>query len=372
MNKPLRVLQAIVANDRGGLTGYICQNYRYIDKSKVQFDFITYDDRLDFEEDFNDMGAKFYRFPKAYHIISYYKKFYSIQEEMEYSVVHFNMSYANIIPLIIAKAVGIKRVIMHSHSTQIDSKNLLVRGLKTCFHYVCKNFLPIVADEYYACSTEAAQWMYPSSIINSKKYYICKNAINIDRFVYNALKRKEKRSELGISDSSFVLGHIGRFTYQKNHEFLIKVFSEVQKNIPHAVLILVGIGKLEDEIRELVKLLNVKNVLFLGQREDVPELMQAMDVFLLPSRFEGLGIVGIEAQASGLPCYFSESVTKEVGITELAHFLSIKDARKWANAVINYENHNFRRNMKKEVTLAGYEICHEIRKIEKLYNNIYL
>lgn len=368
MSEPIRVLQGIVANDKGGLTGYICQNYRYIDKNKIQFDFITYDNALDFQEEFEGMGAKFYRLPRASHIIDYYFAMRKIQKKMHYEIVHYNMSYANIIPLVIAKLVGIKIIIIHSHSTQIDSKNIFVRKLKECFHSVFKNIIPLVANDFLACSTEAAKWMFPKSIVNKRQYCICHNAINTEKFAFNENKRKSKRSELMIKDNTLVIGHVGRFSYQKNHEFLLKVFYELQTYQHNSLLMLVGSGENEDAIKKLAESMNLGNVLFLGQRDDVPELMQAMDVFLLPSRFEGLSLVGIEAQCCGLPCIFSDVITREIGITPLAKFISLDMACNWKQEIINISKREHeRKDLENEISNAGYCIECEIKNMEVLY-----
>ena len=369
MKKPIRVLQGIVANDKGGLTNYICQNYRYIDKSKIQFDFITYDDTLDFQKEFEDMGACFYKLPRASNVFKYYLLMRKIQREKHYNIIHYNMSYANIVPLLIAKLVGIKRVIMHSHSTQIDSKSTIIRRLKECFHCVFKNALPLLADDYFACSTEAAKWMFPKSIIDNNMYYICHNAINTDRFAFNETIRKRVRDELGINEDTLIIGHVGRFTYQKNHEFILDVYSEVLKKKDNVILMLVGSGELEEEVKEKAKTLDLNNILYMGQRDDVNELMQAMDIFLLPSRFEGLCLVGIEAQCCGLPCIFSDVITKEVGITSLCQFISLDKPQKWAEAIINMANTHTRRSMAKDVSEASYDIVSEITKIENSYLN---
>lgn len=367
MKKPIRVLQGIVANDKGGLTSYICQNYRYIDKSKIQFDFITYDDTLDFQKEFENMGACFYKLPRASNILKYYFIMKKIQSVNHYEIVHYNMSYANIVPLLIAKLVGIKRVIIHSHSTQIDSKSNVIRKLKECFHSVFKNALPIIADDYFACSTEAAEWMFPKSIIDNHKYNICHNAINTKRFAFDEAIRKKVRDELSINEETLVIGHVGRFTYQKNHEFILDVYSEVLKKRNNVILMLVGSGELEEEVKEKARVLGLNNILYMGQRNDVNELMQAMDIFLLPSRFEGLCLVGIEAQCCGLPCLFSDAITKEVGITHLAHFLSMGTTAEWVNEIIYKYNPIQRVDMSKATKEAGYDISNEIKKVEVTY-----
>ena len=305
-NQPIRILQATVSNDKGGLTGYICQNYRYMDKKQVQFDFLTYETELDFRAEFEKMGARFFVVPKPSHFLAYYQALKQIRFQNRYKAIHFNISYANFIPLLAARLAGFSKIICHSHSTEIDDKRPLVRGIKKCIHYIGRALMPALADEYLTCSDLAGQWMYPESLRKGSHYHIAKNAIDLEKYRFNPELRNKVRKALGIGEHTFCVGHVGRFSYQKNHEFLIRVFAELHKQLPESCLLLIG-GHMNgdayyENARALVKKLHLKAcVQFLGVRKDVPDLMQAMDCFVLPSHFEGLPIVGIEAQAAGLP-----------------------------------------------------------------------
>lgn len=229
-HQPIRILQAFVANDKGGLTGYICQNYRFIDRSKVQFDFLTFEtDKLDFEDEFIRMGAKFYHIPRPSHPLSYAKALRNILNNEDYTAIHFNMSYANFIPLIVARWLGAKRIIMHSHSTDIDDRRGVIRAIKILIHKIGRLSMSYIADEYLACSSLAAEWMYPYKLRKSQHYHMAKNAIDVRKYSYNPTIRAEMRQHLGLKPDTFVMGHVGRFTYQKNHEFLIDVFKKVHE-----------------------------------------------------------------------------------------------------------------------------------------------
>lgn len=316
-NQPIRILQATVSNDKGGLTGYICQNYRYIDKKQVQFDFLTYETELDFRAEFEKMGARFFVVPKPSHFLAYYQALKQINSQHRYKAIHFNISYANFIPLLAARLAGFSKIICHSHSTEIDDKRPLVRGIKKCIHYIGRALMPVLADEYLTCSDLAGQWMYPESLRKVPHYHIAKNAIDLEKYRFNPELRNKVRKALGIGEHTFCVGHVGRFSYQKNHEFLIQVFAELHQQLPDSCLLLIG-GHMNgdayyENARALVKKLHLEEcVQFLGVRKDVPDLMQAMDCFVLPSHFEGLPIVGIEAQAAGLPCIVSDKVTREL------------------------------------------------------------
>lgn len=368
-HQPIRILQAFVANDKGGLTGYICQNYRFINRNKVQFDFLTFEDeKLDFEDEFIDMGARFYHISRPSHPISYAKSLKSILNQTEYAAVHFNMSYANFIPIIIARWIGAKKIIMHSHSTAIDDRRDSIRFAKIIIHKLGRYLMNYMADEYLACSSLAAKWMYPGSILQSKHYHMARNAVDVSKYNYNPHVRDDIRRKLKINDDTFVIGHVGRFTYQKNHEFLINVFKKVHQKVNDSVLLLIGEGPDEGVIKQKVKELKLNNnVMFLGRRNDVPKLFQAMDCFVLPSRFEGLPIVGIEAQAAGLPCVFSTAITAEASVSDEVVFTSLDDMSHWISNILATSTKQRKACEKSCLDTAGYNIQSEIKKIESLY-----
>lgn len=368
-HQPIRILQAFVANDKGGLTGYICQNYRFINRNKVQFDFLTFEDeKLDFEDEFIDMGARFYHISRPSHPISYAKSLKSILNQTEYAAVHFNMSYANFILIIIARWIGAKKIIMHSHSTAIDDRRDSIRFAKIIIHKLGRYLMNYMADEYLACSSLAAKWMYPGSILQSKHYHMARNAIDVSKYNYNPHVRDDIRRKLKINDDTFVIGHVGRFTYQKNHEFLINVFKKVHQKVNDSVLLLIGEGPDEGVIKQKVKELKLNNnVMFLGRRNDVPKLFQAMDCFVLPSRFEGLPIVGIEAQAAGLPCVFSTAITAEASVSDEVVFTSLDDMSHWISNILATSTKQRKACEKSCLDAAGYNIQSEIKKIESLY-----
>ena len=368
-HQPIRILQAFVANDKGGLTGYICQNYRFIDRSKVQFDFLTFEtDKLDFEDEFIRMGAKFYHIPRPSHPLSYAKALRNILNNEDYTAIHFNMSYANFIPLIVARWLGAKRIIMHSHSTDIDDRRGVIRAIKILIHKIGRLSMSYIADEYLACSSLAAEWMYPYKLRKSQHYHMAKNAIDVRKYSYNPTIRAEMRQHLGLKPDTFVMGHVGRFTYQKNHEFLIDVFKKVHEKMEDSLLLLIGEGPDEDQIKEKVASLGlISHVLFLGRRNDVPNLFQAMDCFVLPSRVEGLPIVGIEAQAAGLPCIFSDLITPEVKVTNSSRFLPISNPNSWMLSLLDIKKRCERDDIENQIGKSGYDIASEIKKIEAFY-----
>jgi len=367
-SEPKRVLQAFISNDRGGLTGYICQNYRWIDKTKVQFDFLTYDETIDFKSEFEKYGARFFIIPRPTHLFSFIKAFNNIIKNNRYEFIHFNLSYANIIPVLVAYACGVKIIVIHSHSTAIDSAKVSTRFFKNIVHKIGRKILKYVCTDFLACSQKAGQWMYTSEVLGSGRFHIAKNAIDIEKYRLNPAKRAALRDELGIGNDTFVIGHVGRFTFQKNHEFLIEIFKEIYKRNKNSKLILIGKGKNEVKIKQMVQTCGFGDkVLFLGYREDIPELMSVMDCFVLPSRFEGLGIVGVEAQAAGLPTFFSTEIPKELKLTPLAYSLSLHDDSKlWADKILQVNGKN-RENFELKLIAEGYDIRTEIGEMLKFY-----
>lgn len=369
--KNIRVLQYIVSNDKGGLTKYICQNYYFINKDKVQFDFVTYDKFLDFEKDFCNKGAKFYRIPKIKNIYKYFSFWKKLQEKNKYEIIHLHMSYTNIIPIICAKLVGIKSIILHAHSTQIDDNRFFVRMIKKQFNFLGKFLAKFLVKRYLACSDLAAKWMFPTTIVKEKKYILAHNAIDLKKYLFNRGVRNQKRKELNISDNCFCIGHVGRFAYQKNHDYLIDIFKEIYLLNKNTKLLLIGDGSLINREKEKVLKLGLEeNVIFLGNRNDVFDLYNAFDCFVLPSRFEGLGMVIIEAQASSLHCYVSDIIPKEVKITDLVDFISLdKSPKFWAKKIMK-DNIFERNNMLKDILKAGYDIEYQVKRLEKIYMNL--
>ena len=231
-----------------------------------------------------------------------------------------------------------------------------------------KPYFLFYPTEYFACSKLAAEWKYPKSVINKEKYVIIENAIDKSKFYYSEDIRKKTREELHIEDK-FVVGHIGRFSLQKNHSFLIDIFNEISKEREDAVLILAGVGELQEEIKEKVKILGIdKKVMFLNIRKDVNEILNAMDIFVLPSFFEGLPVVGVEAEATGLPVYTSENVTRELPIKEISHFYSLEDSAKdWADNILQSYCGFTRKSTTEKIIKNGYEIATAAKKLENIY-----
>lgn len=245
--------------------------------------------------------------------------------------IHSDVAYKPLVMGLAARFAGCEKIVLHSHASNVDGQHF--RWLKTIAHKLCRPLLKFIGTDFITCSDLAGQWMFPN--IPAKQLTFLKNGIDIDSFRLNTETRQRIREAIGAK-GKFVVGHVGRFAYQKNHEFLLKVFQKVKQTTPDATLLLIGKGELTDAIKRQAKSLGItESVIFYGPADNVNELMQAMDVFVLPSHLEGLPIVGVEAQAAGLPCIFSDRVTREVNLTGNVQFLPISDpdVTKWASAI---------------------------------------
>ena len=246
--------------------------------------------------------------------------------------IHGDVAYKLLVYSVAARLSGIKKIILHSHASGTDGNH---RGLKEKLHMGSRRFLRWTGTEYVSCSDLAAAWMFPN--VRSSRVRMVRNGVDLDRFRFDPERRAAMRSEYGLDDR-FVLGHVGRFEYQKNHEYLVKVFAAVKERVPEAVLFLVGEGSLQEDIRKQVDALGLTDaVVFAGLSNEVPKLLSGMDVFVLPSHFEGLPIVGVEAQAAGLPAVFADTITKEAALTEAVTFLPIGegDVPAWAEQIVS-------------------------------------
>lgn len=269
------------------------------------------------------------------------------------------------IPLFYAKRCGIHMRIAHSH-TAYEPENLLKKIERKSFSALTRHY----ATNWFACGIDAGRWLYGEEAVANGKVYIMNNAIDIDKFTFDVNMRNLKRKELGIEDK-FVLGNVGRLSYQKNHEFLIRIFNEVYKLNKNAILLLVGRGELEDDVKEQVENLRLTEVVkFLYVRNDVPQLLQAMDVSLLPSRYEGLPVVLVENQAAALNSIVADIITKEVKVTDFVTYISLdEDYRYWAYETLKYADGYKRKKMYTQMQLGGYDIKQEAKKMESFYEN---
>ena len=366
MSLPIRVLQGFISKKTSGLTSYICNNYTKIDKTQIQFDFLYSGSAPEFHSFFESEGACFYKIPQQRAMSSYMRELIQIMKN--YKIVHLNLSSATFLPVLAAKMAGVQHIICHSHSTAIDMPSSTRKTMLTLYHYLSRAIMTRLSTHCFACSELAGKWLFGPRIVSSPKFQVMKNAIDVESFSFSPEIRAAVREREQCVDKT-VFANIGRMTFQKNQEFLLEVFSEIKRFKQNAELWIIGDGQLDHSLREKAQALNLgDSVRFFGVRTDIPELMQAMDCFLLPSRFEGLPIVGVEAQAAGLPCVFSTAITPEVAIIPHALFLPLhQDAAFWATQISEMLSMFSRCKTDSEVIAAGYSQKRQIQRLQKFY-----
>lgn len=294
-----------------------------------------------------------------------YRNLLKYLKKNKYDCVHIHSDVANklFIGGLAAKKAGVKKIIFHSHASEVDGK---YRNIKRFLHKASRKRLKKIGTKFVACSDLARQWMYPN--INKDKVIIIKNGIDLLKYRFNEKNRLEVRKNLGLNNK-FVIGHVGRFSYQKNHEFLIKVFKKVVNKKNDAYLLLVGEGPDKKKIETLVNKEGLTSyVKFYGISNHVENLLQGMDVFLLPSHFEGLPIVGVEAQAAGLPVIFSDKITKEAKLTNNVKYLPINDIDqiKWTKSIMSYLD-TPRKDTYNELKAKHFDISDTLKQFLSLY-----
>lgn len=360
----IRVLQVVDSMNMGGIQTFLMNIYRNIDKNKVQFDFLIKSRKDEFEKEIKELGGNIYRIPPRNKGIITYKK--KLEEFMrlhssEYNTIHMHVSsLTDIMPIVIAKKYNIKNRFIHSHNTH--QKGII----HNIFNLINQKRIMKYATKLFACSTEAGKYCF-----KDKSFEVVRNGINAKLYKYDLEIRDKKRKELKIQNDEIAFVNVGRFSKQKNHLFLLEIFKEYIKINSHALLFFVGDGELKEIIKNRIKELDLENnIRMLGIRRDINEILQAMDAFLLPSLHEGLPVVGIEAQASGLKLYTSDNVSPELKITDLVKFYSLNNtAEKWAKNIFEDMQTYKREDTYNDIVKAGYDIERTTKILEKYYQS---
>lgn len=339
--------------------------YRNINRDNVQFDFVIHKkDELFYKDEILSLGGKLYVMPEfslknLFKFINFWRNFFN--EHKEYKVIHGHVRSTASIYLLIAKIYGLT-TITHSHSTSSGS------GIESIIKNIMQFPIRFIADYFFACSKIAGEWLFGKRACKKKNFFIIKNAIEAKKFIFNENTRREQRCLLGLEDK-YVIGHVGRFDPPKNHEFIIDIFKSIHNINEDVLLLLIGDGVLKDSIKKMVDNLGLHNsVIFTGVRPDIPDLLQAMDIFLFPSIFEGLGISLIEAQATGLHCIVSETIPEEAHITDLVHSIPQNTPVEiWSDKILKYIDGYERQNMYNNIKTSGYDIKTSSEFLEKFY-----
>lgn len=350
-----------------GITQYILNMLDQLDKQAFAFDIASFQNpRL--REWAEQHGGQYFELNISPYKrpIAYKRHLYSIFRR-GYDVVHFHLtSIADLRPFRYAKRAGIPHVMVHSHNTQSDLVSSWRRKVFGTLHTLLRHRAARYADTLCACSYEAARWMFGNR--HAPKAILLKNAIDEQLFAYNPDIRQQQRQELGVGDA-FLVGHVGRFSYQKNHAFLLDIFVAVKQLLPDAKLLLVGSGETLPEVRRRIEMEGLSDsVLFIPFSSEVHKLYQAMDVFVLPSRFEGLPFTLIEAQASGTFCFVSDAVTESAKITGIMRFLPLQQPEVWAREMVNTCYQKEKYLTASDIIQAGYSLQSQVQQLAKIYS----
>lgn len=357
IKEPMRIAQVLNRMDSGGIEMVLVNYYRAMNHAQIQFDFYYADtSSIPNKKALQEMGAGMYPIPSYTKPLAYHHALYSAFKEKGYQIVHVHLNTMSVFALFAAWRAGVPVRICHNHSTAHWSE-----GRTTLLKYMLRPFNKLFANRYYACGRVAGRWLYGRRCMCHDQVTIIPNAIDTKRFAYDKMARTQLRKELEIHENSYVIGHVGRFCHQKNHRFLLHVFKDFLLANPDAILLLIGEGKTQKEIRMLADTLDIgQRVIFAGVRGDADKLYSAMDVFCLPSYYEGMPLVAWEAQCNGLPCLFSDQVTREAALRKDVKFLSLERPEAWLEALMHAK--------RSEMTITDQiDIFSCCRKLEALY-----
>ncbi len=367
MNKKIKIAHIVGGLHGGGVEAVIYNHFSHMDLSKFETHIISNSPSIkECEDDFRALGFHIHVLPeRKKDFFGNLKQTINLFKKYKFDIIHVHMNLNCFYHTFLGKLCGIKIRIAHSHLVEYP-KN----PVKKFIDHIKKILTRITANKYFACGESAGIYLFGEK--NIGKVFILNNAIDVNKFLYDAEKRKNLRNELNIPENAFCIGNIGRFTEQKNHTFIIDIFSEVHKKDKDALLLLFGKGELTDKIKEKVNKLGLTdNVLFMGVKNDIYNYYNIMDTFLFPSLYEGLGIVLIEAQTNKLMSFSADTVPKEVKLSDLVKFISLeKKPVYWAEKILEFKENGTKRtdlDTLKLVKESGYEINTSAKKLEREY-----
>lgn len=376
--KPIRVLQVLTIMNRGGAETMIMNYYRNIDRTKVQFDFMLHRrERGAFDDEIEALGGRIFRMPNiGLRNLSKYREDLDdfFKTHQEYQIIHSHLNSLSVFILKVARKNNIPVRIAHSHTSLYNlnlnpfskERHSIDFAIKFFAQNLFKRKIPIYATHYFSCGYKAGEWLFGKK--NKQKIKIINNAIETENFTFDIKKSQEVKKEFSLNEKT-VIGHVGNFQPEKNHSFLIQVFNELKKRNENVILLLVGGGNktpIEQKVHELEL---QEDVLFLGVRSDVANILQAVDIFLFPSTNEGLPVTLIEAQASGLKIIASDEISKELDITGLVNFISLsKNPEYWANKLVTTIGYQ-RENTSHKIIKGNYDIQNNAMLLQEFYYN---
>lgn len=359
-----KVLEVCVDLDGGGIDRYLF-NY-CIRISNIHFDYVVVDNRKGMLEPLlEEKGSKIYRVPTiSKNPWKYYQAIKSCMMRKNYDAVHVHLGHKSFIALMAAKRCGIKTRIVHAHIAFVPENRI-----KKTVRYFCTVLTKWFATDLCACGIDAAKWVWGEKAYNENRVRVINNAIETRRFAFSEEKRRKKRKELQITDHVHVIGHVGRISDQKNQLRLLSIFENLLKLDPTAILLMVGQGEMQKEVENEITRLNLQsNVKILGIRNDVSELLNAMDIFVFPSKYEGLPFTLIETQCNGLMSICSDSITELVKVSDRVEFVPLAASDDiWVEKIIEAVDYGHKSSAEEQVVKAGYSIENEVKNLKDFY-----
>jgi glycosyltransferase involved in cell wall biosynthesis len=360
-NEKIKILYVAAMQKGSGVASFLMNYFRHIDRTKISFYFLSNSNITNsYDSEITHLGGEVFNAP--YYKDNVFKYFYFVNKIIKnnsFDIIHCHDFIISIFSLIVARKKGIKTRVIHSHSRSIDSP------VKKCIVFFSRFLFRLFATDFFACSEEAGHFLFGTRC----KPVIINNAIDVNKFRFDENVRRQIRSQLCIGDNYKIIGHVGRFSKEKNHIFLIKVFADILLDDEDCILLLVGEGEKQQDIKNIaVNMKIVDKVIFYGLSNNTAELYSAMDVFVFPSLHEGLGVVGIEAQCAGLPVIASKNIPKQMQISDLVTWLDLNEGSEiWAHKVLECIKKTERKNMSDIISQAGYNIVLESKKLENKY-----
>lgn len=338
-------------------------------KDEFIFDWFLISDEIGvFESRFKDLGSSVVhssQLKKNYNTKTHPSTFYEYLKNNHYDIVYIDTCFSGrSIWLLLAKWAGVPRRILHSHNSAIEG------GINPLIHWIFKQIMYFSVTDYVACSPEAAKWLFPKS--KARNAVVINNGLDLNEFKFNLNKRNSIRNSLNINDSTYIMGHVGRFDKVKNHLKLIKIFFELLSIHPDSMLFLIGDGEQKENIKKQILNLDItSNIIFIGTTDKIPDYLSAMDSFVLPSYFEGLPLTAIEAECSGLSVYISDGVPKSAIITDRTHQIELrKSDKEWAEIISSDIGKKYNRlDAVDQIRAGGYDILDCVQKLRNILNS---
>lgn len=360
--KKIKICHVIGDFVNGGVESVIYNYFSHMEQDNFEVHIIGHGIKVQACADrFSNMGFVIHNItPKSVNFLRNMSEMKGIFRENKFDVIHSHLTEWACVPMFLGWLCGVRVRVNHSHMAEKPS------GLKNKIYYGIRLFFgKLFATDYFACGEDAGRYLFGERAVKEGKVTILPNAIDFGRYHFNSVLRNKMRQELGLQQNTMAIGHVGRFFAQKNHRFLMEIFRDYHKLNQNSILLLFGDGELRNEIESQVELYGLEEaVRFMGVQQNMSDWYQPMDVFALPSLYEGLPVVGVEAQAIGLPCLFSDQITKEIGISTGTKFLPIdKGTEPWVGALCSYKN----KNTTPVVDMERYDITKRAKYLQEFY-----